>query len=697
MTEDKRRKLIVYTMYFVIAALMLTVIFRVVNIQYGNVVQINPFDSLATDDEMPTRYDSIAPLRGRILSDDGSDLVTSIPLYDLHIDLNVIKEKLFEENVDSLAYYLGQYFPEKTKSQWLADLRAEKQKQNQYFKIANNVKYNVLQQVRRFPILREKKYVGGFIEEKHSKRHMPYGLLAQRTLGYKREGIRPVGLEGGFDQYLAGEYGLVMKQYVNGGWKPIGADFVKDPIDGADVVSTISIDIQDVAENELKKELEKQDAVHGSVVVMEVETGFVKAIANLTRGEDGGYYETFNHAVGTKSDPGSTFKLASLMALLEDGKVDITDTVKAYGVYNFYDHTITDSHNGGYGKITIQNAFEVSSNVFSKIVYSAYEMEAQKFVDRLRSFGLGDTLGLDIAGEAVPVLKNRGEDGWSGITLAQMAIGYEVEITPLQTLAFYNAVANNGEFVKPQFVKEIRHGGKVVKEFEKDVLIEKVCSESTLKKLKICLEGVVERGTGRKLQSANFKSAGKTGTARIVNSNRGYGDDYQASFAGYFPADNPKYSCIVVIAGPTQQIYGADVAGTVFAAIANKVYSTSLEYQEDWNLKNLAINDVPNVKSGDAQLTQLALTKTKTRFVDNGSNQEVVRVVDAGEKVNLKPIEISENKVPNVVGMAVNDAVFVLENKGLIVQVEGSGVVTTQSQPAGKNIQQGTIIKLVLK
>lgn len=682
-------------MYIVVALVMLAVFIRVVNIQYGEVVPDAPMNADSTGFQT-TKVDSIPAMRGRILAEDGSDLVTSVPLYDLHADMTVIKDELWKER-DSLAFYLSEIFPERDKNGWLQYLTTGRSSKRQYLEIQKDVKYDVMKKVKSFPIFRESQYKGGLIVESEYKRELPNGILARRTLGSKREGARPVGLEGAFDEYLSGEAGLRTKQWVNGSWKPVSADFLKDPVPGADVVTSIDINTQEVAENELRYQLETQKAVHGSVVLMEVETGFIKAIANLTRDTvSGKYYETYNHAVGTKTDPGSTFKLASLMALLEDGKVDITDEVGAYGEYHFYDHTTYDSHVGGYGKITIKEAFEVSSNVFSKIVNDAYQMNAQAYVDRVKSFGLGEPLGLDIAGEPNPVIKNRGEDGWSGITLPQMAIGYEVELTPLQILAFYNAVANGGELIKPQFVKEIRRGDETIKTFEKIVLNERICSEITLEKIKLCLEGVVESGTGKMLQSSNFKIAGKTGTAKIVNSNKGYGDDYQASFVGYFPADHPKYSCIVTIAGPTKQIYGAQVSGTVFSAIADKVYSTELQYQPNWNLSNQPIATTPKIKYGAREETSYALEYIGINHADQSNGAEWLAQNYQGG-VKLSPQTVKQDKVPNVIGMPLNDAVYLLENLGLRVFVEGHGKVVSQSQQAGSALTQGTKIKLKLK
>lgn len=697
--EEKKQILIkTYVLYVLVAIVMLVVLGRVISIQYGDVVPDYPSDTLKTG-QIPTRIDSMIPKRGRILASDGRKaLVTSMPLYDLHIDLSVIKSELFKE-VDSLAWNLAQVFPEKSQEQWRTELKVERGKKNGYFKIKNGVPYDVREKVRKFPILRESKYKGGFIVEKHYTRQRPYGLLAARTLGYKRKEALPVGLEGAFDEYLFGEYGLIEKQWVNNDWRPMTGDPVKDPVDGADIVTSIDVNIQDVAENELMKMLEKQSAVHGSVVLMEVETGFVKAIANLTRNSDGSYSEKFNHAVGTKSDPGSTFKLATLMALLEDGKVDITDIVMAGGKYSAFDHSQYDSNHGhGYGEITIKEAFEKSSNVFCRLVHQGYYETGQskQFIERIRSFGLLDTLGVDISGEAFPVYHDVGKEGFSGITLFQMAIGYEVEVTPLQMLAFYNAVANDGELVRPQFVREVRRDGVTIEEFDKVVLNEKICSDQTLAKLRMCLQGVVETGTGKNLQSSNFKIAGKTGTAQLAQSGRGYGDDYQASFVGYFPANNPKYSLSVVIAGPTKDIYGADVSGTVFTAIADKVFAFEEQFQENFNDEYDPINTQPMVKNGRLRETEVALQLMGIQYRNSGSSGEYVMARAGNTEVLLSDQKVTQDQVPNVVGMSLNDAVFLLENQGMRVKVKGSGKVVSQSQAAGGPTVDGTIIKLVL-
>jgi len=698
MTTKNNIALKAYFLYFFVLVLMLVVMFRVVAIQYGDVLPSNQNNDSTSTSVLAEKLDSIPALRGRILSEDGSVLVTSIPLYDLHIDLKVIKEEVFLEGIDSLAWNLSQVFPEKTKAEWEIALRKARTQKNQYFKLKNKVKYTVYQKVKNFPILRKGKYKGGFIVERYSKQHKPHGILAERTLGYVREDIQPVGIEGAYNEYLAGESGTIIKKYVNGSWKPV-SDYIKEPVNGADVITAIDINIQDVAENELMRQLKFQNARHGTVVLMEVETGYIKAIANLTRGEDGNYYEFYNHAVGLKTVPGSTFKLATLMALLEDKKASLNQIVNATGAYNFYDVTLHDSRKYGYGKITLKEAFEVSSNIIAKVTYEAYKANPQQFIDRLKSFGLAEPLGLDLKGEPTPTLNNVGEGNWSGISIPWMSIGYEVQQTPLQTLAYYNAIANNGEYLRPLFVKEIRKDGQIIEKFDKVVLKEQICSKETVKALQACLEGVVENGTGRKLKSSYFKIAGKTGTVKLSNGNKGYSENskYQASFCGYFPADKPKYSCIVVIAGPTKQIYGAQVSGSVFKAIADKVYASSLQYHQSLNKDKKPTKTLPKVKYGSKINTTTALKTVQVPFKDNSADSEWIVALKNNDRIKLEKRKILNNKVPNVLGMPLNDAVYLLENAGLKVRVEGTGQVVSQSQKGGNTLVKGTLIKIVLK
>ena len=428
---------------------------------------------------------------------------------------------------------------------------------------------------------------------------------------------------------------------------------------------------------------------------MEVETGFVKAIANLKRGDDGEYYESFNYAIGQKTDPGSTFKLASLMALLEDGRGSITDTVNAKGKYQFYNHVIDDTSPWGYGKITIQHAFEVSSNVFAEIINKAYSKDPQRFINRLKSFGLGNKLNLDIVGEPKPVLKNQGEDGWSGITLPQMAIGYEVEITPIQLLAFYNAVANDGEYVKPQFVTEVIRDGKSIKKFEKIVIKDKICSQSTINSLKICLEGVVERGTGENLESTNFKIAGKTGTAKLANGSEGYSNFIKL----LLPVISPLTIQNILVLWSLQDQQNKFTAHKCQEQCLQVLPIKSIHLH--CNITQIIMDcrstkKFSKCKGGSAAKTQAALNALHLDYAYQAANANYVYTQQQESGLVIRPRIVDKTYVPNVLGMPLSDAVYLLENYGLKVVSQGSGKVISQSINPGVILVKGKVIQLVL-
>jgi cell division protein FtsI (penicillin-binding protein 3) len=436
-----------------------------------------------------------------------------------------------------------------------------------------------------------------------------------------------------------------------------------------------------------------------------VKTGYVKAIVNLTLASDGEYYELYNQAIGTKEVPGSTFKLASLMAALEDNKINMNDTVETATKYTYYGkNTLNEAHNNYYGRVTIKKAFELSSNVISRIIFNAYRNEPTTFVDRLKSFGLGEPLGLDLLGEPTPTLYAPGSPNWSGISLPWMSVGYEVQQTPMQTLAFYNAVANNGKMVKPLFVKEIVRGSEVVKYYKPVVLKEKICSDKTIKILQSCLEGVMKTGTGKKLTSSYFDIAGKTGTAEILNDNNQYGPKgekkYLASFVGYFPVQEPMYSCIVSISASGENIYGATVSGTVFSAIANKVYATSLKYHKAINESNALAQEAPYSKDGNKYDILKILNTLGIKYSQNSmqssSNVEWVSTTARQNNIELNQRYVGRKTVPNVIGMSAKDAVFLIENTGMNARINGFGKVTKQTVPAGTPIFKGGLIELTL-
>jgi cell division protein FtsI (penicillin-binding protein 3) len=644
----------------------MAVLVKLVSIQ---MVEGDKYRKLAMD--RTEKMFTIAPKRGNLYSDDGSLLATSVSRYTIRFDAVTVGKKDFEENVKALSDSLAKLFG-KTTSHYQQVLRKAKVNKNRYALVARNLDYSDYVAVRQFPLFNKGPYKGGLIIEQKIVREHPLGKIAERSVGYERvdeDGYYTrVGLEGAFGQYLRGVEGKRLKQKIaKGQWKPIGWDNIVEPQDGYDVVSTIDINIQDIAHHALLGQLEKYNAEHGCVIVMETKTGEVKAISNLGRTTDGKYYERLNYAIGESHEPGSTFKLMSMVVALEDKVIDtstVIDTEK--GTYKVYNRTVRDSKHGGYGKITAAKAFVVSSNTaFAKIINNNYKDNPEKFVNRLMNMNLHRELGLPVKGEGIPVIRYPGDKGWSGVSLAWMSHGYEVSLTPLQTLTFYNAIANDGEMLKPRLIKEVKEWDKTILKFEKEIINPSICSKETAHKVQQLLKDVVEKkyGTGHGLYSPNFSMAGKTGTTqKNYVSKDPEVMKYISTFAGYFPADDPKYSCIVVIHEPDKTVgyYGADVSGPVFKSVAQKIYASSPLVDE--------------VDVHDAE--------TK------GLDEDFQKYFAASNK--------NYNEVPNVEGMSGMDAVSILENLGIEVEVKGNGKVKKQSIAKGTDLKKVNKIVLVL-
>jgi cell division protein FtsI (penicillin-binding protein 3) len=701
MNEKKDILIRTVIVYIGFVAVLILVLFKTFSIQLEG--RTNMLSD--TREKIPTHIIKRIPRRGEILDINYTPLVTSVSFYEIYMDPTVIDQKIFDEQITDLANGLSNVLGSKSSREWENSIRHGRQVKNRYLKIKSNATNEERRQLNALPIFILGRMKGGLIDNKvTSIRKRPHNELMKRTLGYYKpaEGNQPelrVGIEGAYNEYLAGEEGEEVEQKISTGWKKTG-QIIKDAIEGADIVTSIDKEIQEVAHSELIRQLKLQGAKNGCVVVMDVKTGFVKAIVNLSRSTNGEYYEIYNQAIGTREVPGSTFKLASLMAGLEDQKFSIYDMVNSGPKYTFYGKTLNEAHGANYGRINIKTAFELSSNVISKVINDAYRSEPQVFVERLKSFGLSEPLGLELEGEASPTMYSPGSKSWSGISLAWMAVGYEVQQTPLQTLAFYNAVANNGKFVKPQFVKEIIRGGQVVKEFEPIVINPKICSTKTLNDLQKCLAGVMKDGTGKRLISSYFDIAGKTGTAEILNEDMHYGNKgekkYLASFVGYFPVKNPIYSCIVSIAASGENIYGASVSGTVFSAIANKVYATSLKYHHAVNEKKVKVKSTPSSKDGNLRDLRMVMNSLNIPYSDKVQD-EWVNTISSGKKVEFSKRSYKKGVVPNVIGMSAKDAVYLIESIGMNVDIRGYGAVVKQSSPAGTPAFSGGLIELILK
>ena len=695
--KNKESLIRLYSVYFLVLFMGLGI---VVQIFY---LQIFKGEQLKSDANKQIFISKkvLAP-RGNIYAsnEQKTSLALSVPRYKVFVDLVTIREQDFIDNISDLSDSLSVLLSRKTSNEWYSELENQRLDSNRYFFIARGLRNDQIERLRKFPIFNLGKYRGGCIILKSNQRVKPYGMLANRTVGYavENDGKKSilVGIEGAFNEYLKGQNGQMLMEKIRGNeWKPVDDELSIEPVPGSDVYTSIDVNIQDVAESALLKQLREQKAQKGCAVLMEVKTGFVKAIANLSFDpKTETYFEAQNHAVGLASEPGSTFKLASLLVALEQGKFEITDSVDMTGRYEFYDNYLTD---GGkiYGRNTIKDAFEKSSNVISQIIYDNYKKEPQEFIDGLKEIGIHQKLGLSILGEGVPLIKESSDPTFTGITLPWMSIGYELKMTPLQTLALYNAVANEGTLLQPQFVKCIKKGSEIQKEYKPRILNASICSKATLRDLKVMLEGVVERGTAKNIKARGFSIAGKTGTSKIAQGSKGYGNKYQASFCGYFPSKDPVYSCIVVVQGPTKNIFGSVVSGTVFKEIADKVYAQ--EFQKENIVLKDTLNRYPYSRSGD-KMSFLVASENMRIPVEDLSNKsnEWISTRTGKDAIKIIHKKMQKGLVPNVVGMGLIDATYMLEKYGLFVQPVGSGIVREQSIKAGLRINKGQKIILQL-
>lgn len=686
--------------YFVLLLMALTLIIRIIILQ-----TVERSKWTAMSEKYVFKTDEMPANRGDILACDGRLLASSVPNYSVYMDTRSsgMSSATWSNGINGLSEGLSGIIGIRSASGWKSVITEARKKGDRFFLIQKKVDYATLKKLKELPIFREGQYRGGLVARSENRRIMPNRDLAARTVGYlslAEEGTR-VGLEGSFNKVLAGKNGVVVKQRLTGGdWIPVEDEETVNSVDGDDIVTTIDIDLQDVASTALENQLRKHNAHHGCAVVMEVETGCVRAIANLEQDGNGNYSETYNYAVAESTEPGSTFKLPVLMAALEDGVVDTGDIVDTgNGTVKFYNKVIRDTKEGGYGKLTVSQVFAKSSNVgTSKIITEHYKDNPRDFVNRLYAMRLNRPLDLQIKGEGEPLIRYPGDKLWSGLSLPMMSHGYEVQMTPLQILTFYNAVANDGRMVKPRFVTAILHKGSVVRTFPEEVIINSIASRSTIRKARKMMEGVVLHGTATNLLNSNYNIAGKTGTAQIAMEKHGYRQgsriSYQASFVGYFPAENPLYSCIVVVNAPSNGVYyGNIVAGTVFREIADKVYATNFfrDYRQEKG--DVKIVSAPEAGNGSRRDINEVLGDLDVRFRKT-SKEDWVATRESGDTIKLVGVEVKKGLVPDVRGMSLRDAIYLLENSGLRVQYSGRGRVLRQSPEHGARVWEGSIVSL---
>lgn len=649
---------------------------------------------------LPKLFKIEAP-RGNIFSDDGSLLAISMPLYNVFLDLSVIDEQLFDDNINNLSQSLSILFKDKSAKEYEQYLRDSKsKKRNKYVKLRNKVSHNELTMLKSFPILKLGKNRGGLIAEERPNRENPFGLLARRTIGVLRES-NPIGLERAYNKTLSGTDGLQLKQRVGKSfWRNEESDLNSLPKSGNDIVTTINIDMQDVTEKALKSALRFHDADWGTAILMEVESGHIKAIANL-KYEDGDFDEHYNHAIAEHSEPGSTFKLASILAGLEDGFYSLLDSVDTEdGTHQFYDKTMRDSKKGGYGKISIGDAFVHSSNVgISKVINRSYKDKPQDFIDRIYKMGLCTPLDLELPYPNSLLIKQPGSPGWSGVTLPWMSIGYSLRLTPLHILTFYNAIANNGVMVSPLFTTQILKDGKKVSEHSKKIINPAICSKSSIVQIMPYLIDVVEKGTAKSIRTRKYKIAGKTGTTLLAYGEKSEDNikQYQTSFVGFFPAENPKYSCMVVVNKPKENgFYGGNVSAPVFKEISDKVFAADISIHNSILIAEQT-KDTPNLSQGKTEDMSKLLDNLSLEYEKTKSNWMVPSYSSKKISLERRSIEkdFEEGLMPNLFGMNLLDAVYLLENAGLKVEIKGKGHIVNQSIKKGDRFLADQKISLI--
>jgi cell division protein FtsI (penicillin-binding protein 3) len=674
------------------------IVYRIVQIQF---IEGEKWRKMA--DEIGLQYRKIKATRGNIYSDNGSLLLTSLPFYRLSFDPTVASDELFKKEIDSLSLLLSRFFQDKKPSDYKRMIESARLRNREYIVLnRQEITYQNKKNMAKWPIFRHGRLKGGIIFEKIDKRFYPFTYLGYRTIGYINQSNEGAGLEYSFNQYLAGRDGEALFRKVAGGrWRQVYNGTEIRPDDGVDILTTLDVNLQDVAQSALLKALEEHEADNGCVIVMEVKTGEIKAMANLSRTSSGKYAERYNYAVGSQglTEPGSTFKLASIITLLEETDITLEDSIDTgKGEFKYYDRIMPDHKPGGFGMITVKDAFAKSSNIgISRLVYENFGTRPQRFIDHLKRMGLGKPIGFQMVGEGHPYLKDTTDKTWSGVSLPWISIGHELTMTPLQTLTYFNAVANDGVMIQPIIVKATLKAGVKQQVFDSRILNKKICSEKTLEEVKLLLRAVVTEGTASNIRNSSYPIAGKTGTSQKLIDGR-YTRKYYTSFAGYFPADDPKYSCIAVIDNPKGfRQYGSDVAAPVFKEISDNIYARDLDLHKPMPSNYYVdYNTFPVIRAGNMADLQMICNFLG---ISNHAEKEFewVRTRTVGNAIQWVSSDTRHELVPNVEGLTLRDAVYLLENEGLKVYYTGKGRVVKQSQAPGSNILEGSTIKLELK
>lgn len=701
MDQEKLNRLslrfkLLYFIYFAVAALF---IYQIIYIQFISEERIK-------SDDLYKVIETEA-MRGSILAHDGRPIATSIPYYEVRMDCVAPVDSVFNKYIKGLSTSLSTLFKDKSASAYEKEIKEARKNQKKYLRIGNrNISYTEMKELVEFPMFNLGKFRGGIILEESFKRVKPYGSLANRTIGFVNSDGGGVGIERSFDHYLKGRNGMkTIQRQVGGTWTTVLGEKSAPAINGMDIRTTLDIEIQEVAEKALREQLSKEDILEGgTAIVMEVQTGAIRAITNMKKTSNGTFDETYNYAIAEATAPGSTFKVATLMSLIEDGLITLNDKVDIEnGRWVYAGNPFTDVTRPNTNVVTVLEAFEKSSNVaFAKIAVEKYDKKENDFVKRLHSLKITEKLGLDIMGEGNTYIQTPADKHWSKLSLPMLSIGYEVLLTPMHTLTFYNAIANNGKMMKPYFIESMSRDNVVIEQRTPQQISGSICSKKTLQEIRKALRSVVENGTGKAYDDSRYAISGKTGTAQLLFNGK-YRDQegnrkHQASFAGYFPSDNPKYTVIVVLySGITRKnFYGGTWAAPVFKTIADNIYSTSRDWNQPVDGKSMRPEDNPHIASGLAKPARKVAGYLPSKSAPDIPDKGWISVASGEGKYIVSNLELDDNRVPDVTNMGLKDAVYILENEGYRVEFTGMGRVRSQSPEGGSVCQSKGVIKLQL-